>query len=52
MGQIQFAKGLIPAELVVHGMEMYGTMAVYLRLKGLVPPIAERENQKMKKKSE
>src|SRR5262249_15632794 len=36
--QVQAAKGLAPAELVVHGMEMYGTMAVYLRLKGIVPP--------------
>jgi hypothetical protein len=28
---------------------MYGTMAVYLRLKGVVPPTTERQNQQMKK---
>jgi hypothetical protein len=28
---------------------MYGTMAVYLRLKGIVPPTNERMNQQMKK---
>ena len=46
--KMQVQKGLIPIELAVHGMEMYGTMAVYLRLKGLVPPMTEREKQ-MKK---
>jgi uncharacterized damage-inducible protein DinB len=46
--QTQVAKGLIPTQLVVHGMEMYGTMAVYLRLKGIVPPMTEKE-MKMKK---
>jgi hypothetical protein len=49
--QVQAAKGLAPAELVVHGMEMYGTMAVYLRLKGIVPPTTQRESQ-MKMKME
>jgi len=49
MGQNRVAKGLIPAELAAHGMEMYGTMAVYLRLKGIVPPTTERQNQQMKK---
>jgi uncharacterized damage-inducible protein DinB len=49
LGQNQVAKGLIPVELVAHGMEMYGTMAVYLRLKGIVPPTTEREMQQMKK---
>jgi hypothetical protein len=47
--QLQVAKGLIPIELVAHGMEMYGTMAVYLRLKGIVPPTTARQNQQMKK---
>jgi hypothetical protein len=47
--QMQVAKGLIPVELVAHGMEMYGTMAVYLRLKGIVPPTTERQMQQMKK---
>jgi hypothetical protein len=48
MGPNQLAKGLLPASLVGHGAEMYGTMAVYLRLKGIVPPTTERQNQ-MKK---
>ena len=47
--QIQVAKGLIPVELVAHGMEMYGTIAVYLRLKGIVPPTTERQMQQIKK---
>ena len=49
VGENQVAKGLLPASLLTHGMEMYGTMAVYLRLKGLVPPTTERMNQQMKK---
>jgi hypothetical protein len=49
VGEMQVAKGLIPASLVAHGAEMYGTMAVYLRLKGIVPPTTERQNQQMKK---
>ena len=49
-GQLQVAKGLVPVELVTHGMEMYGTMAVYLRLKGIVPPTTARQAQQMKKK--
>jgi len=48
MGPNQVAKGLLPISVVAHGAEMYGTMAVYLRLKGIVPPTTERENQ-MKK---
>jgi len=44
-GGFKAAKGLFPAEIVVHGAEMYGTMAVYLRLKGLVPPTTERMNK-------
>jgi hypothetical protein len=35
--------------LVAPGMEMYGTMGVYLRLKGIVPPATERQTQQMKK---
>jgi hypothetical protein len=49
MGPDQAAKGLLPVSLVAHGAEMYGTMAVYLRLKGIVPPTTEREKQQMKK---
>jgi len=45
MGPNQVAKGLLPVSLVGHGAEMYGTMAVYLRLKGIVPPTTERQNQ-------
>jgi len=39
------AKGLFPAEILVHGSEMYGAMSVYLRLKGIVPPTTERMNK-------
>jgi DinB family protein len=49
VGQNHVAKGLFPVELVAHGMEMYGTMAVYLRLKGIVPPTTERQTQQTKK---
>jgi uncharacterized damage-inducible protein DinB len=45
IGPNQAAKGLILASTNAHGNEMYGTMAVYLRLKGLVPPTTARENQ-------
>ena len=43
-GQNQVAKGLFLLGTVTHGNEMYGTMAVYLRLKGIVPPSTERAN--------
>jgi uncharacterized damage-inducible protein DinB len=43
-GRNQAAKGLFLIGTVTHGNEMYGTMAVYLRLKGIVPPSTEREN--------
>ena len=43
-GQNQVAKGLFLVSTNTHGNEMYGTMAVYLRLKGLVPPTTERAN--------
>jgi len=43
-GQNQVAKGLFLTGTNAHGNEMYGTMAVYLRLKGLVPPSTERAN--------
>jgi uncharacterized damage-inducible protein DinB len=43
-GQNQVAKGLFLLGTVTHGNEMYGTMSVYLRLKGLVPPSTERQN--------
>jgi hypothetical protein len=47
-GDNQAAKGLLPTSLVVHGMETYGTLAVYLRLKGIVPPTTARQKDKMK----
>ena len=43
-GQNQVAKGLFVTGTNTHGNEMYGTMAVYLRLKGIVPPSTERQN--------
>jgi uncharacterized damage-inducible protein DinB len=43
-GNNQVAKGLFLAGTNTHGNEMYGTMAVYLRLKGIVPPTTERQN--------
>ena len=43
-GQNQVARGLFLLGTVTHGNEMYGTMAVYLRLKGIVPPSTERQN--------
>jgi uncharacterized damage-inducible protein DinB len=51
MGNDQVAKGLVPISLVAHGMEMYGTMAVYLRLKGIVPPTTERQNKMKQEQS-
>jgi hypothetical protein len=50
-GEMQVAKGLLPASLISHGQEMYGTMAVYLRLKGIVPPTTERQNAATAKKT-
>jgi len=47
-GANQVAKGLFLLGTVTHGNEMYGTMAVYLRLKGLVPPSTERQNAQKK----
>ena len=38
----EMAKGLLVTGTNSHGNEMYGTMAVYLRLKGIVPPTTER----------
>ena len=43
-GENQIAKGLALTGTNTHGNEMYGTMAVYLRLKGIVPPTTERQN--------
>src|SRR4029079_1376440 len=43
VGQIEGARGLVPIGLRVHGNEVYGTIAVYLRLKGIVPPTTARQ---------
>lgn len=37
------ARGLFVTGTNSHDQEMYGTMAVYLRLKGITPPTTERE---------
>jgi hypothetical protein len=44
-GQGQIARSALLAGVVVHGNEMYGTGAVYMRAKGLVPPSTERATQ-------
>jgi uncharacterized damage-inducible protein DinB len=43
--QGEVARGLLLTGTNSHGNEMYGTMAVYLRLKGIVPPSTERMQQ-------
>jgi hypothetical protein len=43
VGPVEGARGLVPISLSVHGNEVYGTIAVYLRLKGLVPPTTARQ---------
>jgi uncharacterized damage-inducible protein DinB len=50
MGQDKVAKALIPLALIAHGDEVYGTMAVYLRLKGIVPPSTEKMKQEQAKR--
>lgn len=41
-GQGEIARGALLANVVVHSNEMYGTGAVYMRAKGMVPPSTER----------
>ena len=43
VGPNEGARGLLANGLSIHGNEMYGTIAVYLRLKGIVPPTTARE---------
>ena len=43
--QAEVARGLLLTGTNSHGNEMYGTMSVYLRLKGIVPPSTERAQQ-------
>ena len=38
---VKVAKGGIVTSFIAHNNEMYGYMAVYLRLKGIVPPSSE-----------
>ena len=42
-GPNEGARGLLLTGLIAHGNEMYGTIAVYLRLKGIVPPTTARQ---------
>ena len=42
-GPIEGARGLVLIGLNTHGNEVYGTIAVYLRLKGIVPPTTARQ---------
>ncbi len=41
-GRGQISKGALAANVVIHDNEMYGTTAVYMRAKGMVPPSTER----------
>ena len=43
VGPNEVARGGAVIGLSVHGNEMYGTMAVYLRLKSIVPPTTARQ---------
>jgi hypothetical protein len=43
VGPNEGARGLPVIGLSIHGNEVYGTIAVYLRLKGLVPPTTARQ---------
>lgn len=42
----EVARGVFVAGETAHGNEVYGTIAVYLRLKGIVPPSTERAQQR------
>jgi hypothetical protein len=44
--KVSVARGLFLAGENAHANEVYGTMAVYLRLKGLVPPSTARMQQR------
>lgn len=43
-GQNEIARAAALANLITHSNEMYGTGAVYLRAKGIVPPSTERQS--------
>jgi uncharacterized damage-inducible protein DinB len=44
-GRGQISKSALAANVVIHDNEMYGTIAVYMRAKGMVPPSTERMQQ-------
>ena len=44
-GQNQVARAVLLSNNVAHNNEMYGTTAVYMRLKNLVPPSTERQTR-------
>jgi hypothetical protein len=44
-GRGQMARSAILADLITHSNEMYGTAAVYLRAKNVVPPSTEGAQQ-------
>jgi hypothetical protein len=44
--KVAVQKGVFLAGEIAHGYEVYGTMAVHLRLKGLVPPTTARKAMK------
>jgi hypothetical protein len=44
--KVAVQKGVFIAGEITHGYEVYGTMAVHLRLKGLVPPTTARRAKK------
>ncbi len=43
-GRGQISRGALAANIVIHNNEMYGTTAVYMRAKGMVPPSTERSS--------
>lgn len=51
-GDYEVSRGLFVTGTNSHGNEMYGTMAVYLRLKGIVPPSTERAEAQKKAAAE
>ena len=52
MGQDKVQRALIPLALISHADEVYGSMAVYLRLKGIVPPSTEKAKAMKKETTE
>jgi hypothetical protein len=43
VGPNEGPRGLVAIGLSIHGNEVYGTIAVYLRLRGIVPPTTARQ---------